>query len=91
MKDPLPHSYSLDQNYPNASNPSTKIKYSIPQSSNIIIKVFDISGNDNETLVNEEKKQGHMNLPGMQGSCQVEFTSINVNLGTIQKQRKCCY
>ncbi len=62
MKDSLPHSYSLDQNYPNAFNPSTKIKYSIPQSSNIIIKVFDILRNDIKTLVNEEKQTGTYEL-----------------------------
>ncbi|MCU0344521.1 MAG: T9SS type A sorting domain-containing protein, partial [Ignavibacterium sp.] len=39
-------------------NPSTKIKYSIPQLSNVVIKVFDILGNEIETLVNEEKSAG---------------------------------
>jgi hypothetical protein len=50
-----PERYYLIQNYPNPFNPSTKIKYSIPQSSNVVIKVFDILGNEIETLVNEEK------------------------------------
>jgi hypothetical protein len=35
-----------------------KIRYSVRQSSNVIIKVFDILGNENETLVNEEKPAG---------------------------------
>ena len=38
--------YILEQNIPNPFNPSTKIQYSIPQSSNIIIKVFDVLGNE---------------------------------------------
>jgi len=50
--------YSLYQNYPNPFNPSTTIKYSIPHSSNVIIKIFDILGNEIETLVNEEKQKG---------------------------------
>ena len=50
--------FRLNQNYPNPFNPSTKIKYSIPQSSNVVIKVFDILGNEIETLVNEEKPTG---------------------------------
>jgi len=54
----LPTEFSLEQNYPNPFNPSTKIKYSIPQSSNVVIKVFDILGNEIETLVNEEKQTG---------------------------------
>ncbi|MCW8803295.1 MAG: T9SS type A sorting domain-containing protein [Ignavibacteriaceae bacterium] len=54
----LPTEYILSQNYPNPFNPSTKIKYSVPQSSNVVIKVFDILGNEIETLVNEEKSVG---------------------------------
>ena len=53
-----PSDFQLYQNYPNPFNPSTKIKYSIPQSSNVVIKVFDILGNEIETLVNEEKPAG---------------------------------
>ena len=54
----LPTEFSLEQNYPNPFNPSTKIKYLIPQSSNVVIKVFDVLGNEIETLVNEEKPVG---------------------------------
>jgi photosystem II stability/assembly factor-like uncharacterized protein len=54
----LPKEFSLSQNYPNPFNPVTKIKYSIPQSSKVVIKVFDILGNEIETLVNEEKPAG---------------------------------
>ncbi|MGB5896230.1 MAG: T9SS type A sorting domain-containing protein, partial [Ignavibacteriaceae bacterium] len=53
-----PKSIQLFQNYPNPFNPSTRIKYSIPQSSNVLIKVFDILGNEIETLVNGEKPVG---------------------------------
>jgi hypothetical protein len=56
--DEMPTEFLLSQNYPNPFNPSTKIKYSIPQSSNVIIKVFDILGSEIETLVNEEKPTG---------------------------------
>jgi hypothetical protein len=50
--------FTLSQNYPNPFNPSTKIKYSIPHSSDVKIKVFDILGNEIATLVNEEKSAG---------------------------------
>jgi len=56
--DEIPSNYNLSQNYPNPFNPSTTIKYSIPQSSNVVIKVFDILGNEIEKLVNEEKPTG---------------------------------
>jgi photosystem II stability/assembly factor-like uncharacterized protein len=54
----MPTEFLLSQNYPNPFNPSTKIKYSVPHSSNVTIKVFDILGNEIETLVNEEKAVG---------------------------------
>jgi photosystem II stability/assembly factor-like uncharacterized protein len=54
----IPSQFILEQNYPNPFNPSTKIRYSVPQSSNVIIKVFDILGNEIETFVNEEKPTG---------------------------------
>ena len=54
----LPKNFTLYQNYPNPFNPSTKIRYSIPQFSKVIIKVYDILGNEIKTLVNKEKPVG---------------------------------
>jgi len=50
--------FSLEQNFPNPFNPSTNIIYSIPQSSNVVLKVIDILGNEIASLVNEEKPIG---------------------------------
>jgi len=54
----IPTEFTLSQNFPNPFNPSTKIKYSVPQSSQVVIKVFDVLGNEIETLVNEYKPAG---------------------------------
>ena len=56
--DEIPTEFLLSQNYPNPFNPITKIKYSVPNSSQVVIKVIDILGNEIETLVNEEKPVG---------------------------------
>jgi hypothetical protein len=53
-----PTDFILSQNYPNPFNPNTTFRYSIPQTSNVVIKVFDVLGNEIETLVNEEKPVG---------------------------------
>lgn len=53
-----PDQFSLGQNYPNPFNPSTTIKYSIPTSEFVSLKVFDVLGNEVATLVNEEKPAG---------------------------------
>ncbi len=55
---PFVNKFSLSQNYPNPFNSSTLIGYSIPEYSNVNIKVFDILGNEIGTLVSEEKPIG---------------------------------
>jgi len=54
----VPTDYSLFQNYPNPFNPDTKINYSVPQYSQVQIKVFDVLGNEIAILANEEKPVG---------------------------------
>ena len=62
----LPDDFSLKQNYPNPFNPSTKIKFTIPsigkngtkQSIQMILKVYDVLGNEITTLVDEQKPAG---------------------------------
>jgi hypothetical protein len=53
-----PNSIRLQQNYPNPFNPVTTINYQIPELSFVTINVFDVLGNEIETLVNEEKPIG---------------------------------
>jgi len=62
----IPSSYSLSQNYPNPFNPSTKIKFSVPlwrglrgwNEGNVRLSVFDITGKEVATLVNEQLQPG---------------------------------
>lgn len=54
--------FNLGQNYPNPFNSLTKIEYSVPVSSFVQIKVYDILGNDITTLVNEEKAAGQYSV-----------------------------
>lgn len=52
----LPADYILEQNFPNPFNPSTTINYSLPKSSNVSLKIYDILGNEIRTLVNDQRK-----------------------------------
>jgi len=54
----IPTSFSLEQNYPNPFNPSTKIRFSIPNSGFTTIKIFNILGKEISTLVNESLQPG---------------------------------
>jgi hypothetical protein len=57
-EDNLVNSFNLDQNYPNPFNPSTLISYKIPEFSFVTITIYDILGNEVETIVSEEKHKG---------------------------------
>ncbi len=56
------YTYLLTQNFPNPFNPSTSLTYSISEFGKVTIKVFDVLGNEIETLVNEEKPAGNYEL-----------------------------
>jgi len=54
----VPSKFSLSQNYPNPFNPSTVINYDIAVDSKVSIKIFDVTGKELMTLVNETKSAG---------------------------------
>ena len=54
----IPTKYSLSQNFPNPFNPSTNIRYEITNNIFVILKVYDLLGNEIATLVNESQKAG---------------------------------
>lgn len=71
-EDQVPTQFSLSQNYPNPFNPSTTINFSVPSSEFVTLKVFDVLGNEVQTLVNKEKPTG---------SYQVEFNASHLSSG----------
>jgi hypothetical protein len=54
----IPKSYNLSQNYPNPFNPTTIISYNLPKTGNVVLKVYDILGNEVATLINREQPAG---------------------------------
>ena len=57
--DIIPEQILLYQNQPNPFNPVTTIRYSLSTSQYVVLKVYDILGNEVATLVNEYKIPGN--------------------------------
>jgi hypothetical protein len=55
----LPQSYNLLQNYPNPFNPETEIRFQLPQASHVVLKIFNILGEEIRTLVDEQREAGY--------------------------------
>lgn len=55
----VPKKYTLSQNYPNPFNPSTRIKFGVPKSGMVSLKIYDILGRQVATLVNGYRKAGN--------------------------------
>ena len=79
---------TLFQNYPNPFNSMTNISYYLPQSGNVNIKIFDVLGNEIESLVNEfqygGKKQIQFN--SMNYASGVYFVQLKTIMGVINKK-----
>lgn len=53
-----PDDFVLYQNYPNPFNPSTTIEFSIPQSGDVSLNIYNLLGEEVKTLVNEFRQTG---------------------------------
>lgn len=54
----LPVEFRLDNNYPNPFNPTTTIRYHIPETSFVVLTVFDVLGNEITELVKSVHEPG---------------------------------
>jgi hypothetical protein len=77
----LPSEFSLSQNYPNPFNPETNIKYSVAKREFVSIKVYDISGQEIASLINEVKDQGSYNIKFNGSSLASGIYFVRMNAG----------
>lgn len=65
--------FSLAQNFPNPFNPSTSIRFALPTKSNVVLKIYDISGKEVATLINNEVVSAGLN--------EITFNGVNLASG----------
>ncbi|MGA7160888.1 MAG: aryl-sulfate sulfotransferase [Bacteroidota bacterium] len=68
----IPRALTLSENYPNPFNPSTTIRYSVPVSGKVSIRVYNILGQAVATLVDGNQSAG---------SHEVSFNGANLSSG----------
>ena len=84
----LPSQYALAQNYPNPFNPVTSIRYSVPASGPLSLKVYDLLGEEVSTVVEGEHKAGFhtAQFDGSHLSSGVYFYRLSSKDHTITKK-----
>jgi len=55
----IPTKYALNQNYPNPFNPNTNIKFSLPKTETVTLRIYNVIGQVVATLVNEKLNPGN--------------------------------
>jgi hypothetical protein len=84
----IPKEYLLSQNYPNPFNSSSIIKYSIPKSSQVSLKIFNTLGEELETLVNEERPVGSYEVNWNAGNLPSGVYFYSLQAGDFVQARK---
>jgi photosystem II stability/assembly factor-like uncharacterized protein len=84
----IPKEYALYQNYPNPFNPTTVISYDVPKVSYVTIKVYDISGKEVSTLVNDNERPGSYNITFNASSLSSGIYFYKITAGDFVTTRK---
>ncbi|GMU87339.1 MAG: hypothetical protein AMXMBFR48_25800 [Ignavibacteriales bacterium] len=80
--------YALSQNYPNPFNPSTVISFSLPEASDVVLKVYNSLGQEVAELANTDFSAGQHSITfnGSQLSSGIYFYSLIANNQIITKK-----
>ena len=84
----LPQSFTLFQNYPNPFNGETVIKYELPRSSNIDIKIYDIVGREIFSKSYFEQEPGVKSFTWKGLNSKNEFVSSGLYFFQISSEEK---
>ena len=57
-----PDVFALHNNYPNPFNPITNITYDIPEVADVVLEIFNMSGQKVRTLINDQQEPGRYKI-----------------------------
>ncbi len=84
----IPEVYSLGQNYPNPFNPTTIIPFSLPNSGQVSLKVYDVRGNEVATVLAGELSAGQYQVSFDASSLSSGLYFYRLQAGEVQKTMK---
>ena len=84
----LPKVFSLQQNYPNPFNPTTTINYTLPNSVQVKLSVFNILGQEVAVLVNEYQDAGYKSLAFNANNLSSGMYTYKLSAGTFTDIKK---
>ncbi len=94
-----PMTFRLGQNYPNpfwsgatsrsAGNPSTIISYSVPAAGKVILKVYDVLGQEQAELVNAHQRAGDYEVTFVAGHLPSGVYFYRIEAGQFTETKKC--
>ena len=81
-------SFNLGQNYPNPLNSSTTISFSIPESENVLLAVYDLAGKKVMDLLNGRQEKGTHVMSFDLGQLQTGVYSYRLDAGKLSETKK---
>jgi hypothetical protein len=85
----VPGGYVLEENYPNPFNPTTSIKYYLPQKGKVTLEVLDSTGRIVEMIVNNVESIGEhtITFDGSGLSSGIYFYRLRTSTGFMQSKK----
>jgi hypothetical protein len=80
--------FQLEQNYPNPFNPTTRISFSLPSRELVTLRIYDITGREIATLLNDMREPGIYDLTFDAADLPSGMYFYRINAGAYSEIRK---
>lgn len=80
--------FNLNQNYPNPFNPSTTIKYNLFKSVIVNLKIYNLAGQEIETLINKYQIAGKHELKWIADGLSSGIYFYRLHVGEFSETKK---